>query len=47
MIADGVSALESHPNVALAPGVAIALTLLSFNFLADGLRDALDPLMSR
>lgn len=47
MIADGVSALQSHPNVALAPGLAIAITLLSFNFLGDGLRDALDPLMGR
>jgi oligopeptide transport system permease protein len=45
MIADGVTALRSHPNVALAPGLAIALTLLSFNFLGDGLRDALDPLI--
>ena len=44
MIAEGVAAIRSHPNVALAPGLAIALTLLSFNFLGDGLRDALDPL---
>jgi oligopeptide transport system permease protein len=47
MIAEGVTAIHSHPNVALAPGLAIALTLLSFNFLGDGLRDALDPLMNR
>jgi peptide/nickel transport system permease protein/oligopeptide transport system permease protein len=29
----------------IAPGLAIALTMLSFNFLGDGLRDALDPWM--
>jgi ABC-type dipeptide/oligopeptide/nickel transport system permease subunit len=27
----------------LAPGIALAATLLSLNFLGDGLRDALDP----
>ena len=28
---------------AVAPGLALAVTLLSMNFLGDGLRDALDP----
>jgi peptide/nickel transport system permease protein len=27
----------------LAPGIAIALTVLAFNFLGDGLREYLDP----
>jgi oligopeptide transport system permease protein len=47
MIADGVKAFRSYPHVMLAPGLALAITLLSFNFLGDGLRDALDPLMKR
>ncbi|HET8630687.1 MAG TPA: ABC transporter permease [Thermomicrobiales bacterium] len=46
MIADGVEAIQSHPYVALEPGLAIAILLLAFNFLGDGLRDALDPLMN-
>jgi peptide/nickel transport system permease protein len=32
-----------HPAVALAPGLAIALTVLALNVLGDGIRDALDP----
>ncbi|MGI8549808.1 MAG: ABC transporter permease [Dehalococcoidia bacterium] len=47
MIADGVNGIRSHPYVALEPGLAIAITLLSFNFLGDGLRDALDPSINR
>ena len=31
------------PHVALFPGLAIFLTVLAFNLLGDGLRDALDP----
>ncbi|HET7036885.1 MAG TPA: ABC transporter permease [Thermomicrobiaceae bacterium] len=46
MIADGVQAIQSHPYVPLEPGLAIALLLLAFNFLGDGLRDALDPFMN-
>jgi peptide/nickel transport system permease protein len=33
----------SHASLALFPGVAIALSVLGFNLLGDGLRDALDP----
>ena len=32
---------------AIAPAIAIALTMLAFNFLGDGLRDALDPQNTR
>jgi len=46
MISDGVQAIQSYPYVALEPGLAIALLLLAFNFLGDGLRDALDPYMN-
>ena len=45
MLADGVAAIESYPYQTIFPALAIAITLLSFNFLGDGLRDALDPRM--
>ncbi len=35
--------LFSHPWLAIAPGIAILLFVLAFNFLGDGVRDALDP----
>lgn len=43
MIADGRSYLRSAPWLVTAPGVAIMLTVVGFNLLGDGLRDALDP----
>jgi len=39
----GYSYLERVPLLSVAPGVMIMLTVLAFNFLGDGLRDALDP----
>ncbi|RJP84054.1 MAG: ABC transporter permease [Desulfobacteraceae bacterium] len=39
----GYSYLEIVPLFSLAPGLMITLTVLAFNFLGDGLRDALDP----
>jgi peptide/nickel transport system permease protein len=38
---------QSNPHLMIAPGVAITLTVLGFNLLGDGLRDALDPRASR
>lgn len=35
--------LRSYPMLPLFPGIVLALTVLAFNFLGDGLRDALDP----
>ena len=35
--------LQSAPWLALFPGLMILITVLSVNFLGDGLRDALDP----
>jgi peptide/nickel transport system permease protein len=35
--------LSSFPWLLWAPGIAIFLTVLAYNFLGDGLRDALDP----
>lgn len=39
----GSAYLESHSFTAIYPGLAIIALVLSFNFLGDGLRDALDP----
>jgi len=33
----------SAPHIGIFPGLAIMLTVLGFNLLGDGLRDALDP----
>jgi peptide/nickel transport system permease protein len=41
--AQSLSILESMPWLWLPPGLLIAVTVLSLNFLGDGLRDALDP----
>lgn len=43
----GIAALQSVPHTLFAPAIALALTVLAFNFLGDGLRDALDPRMKR
>ncbi|MBI4528532.1 MAG: ABC transporter permease [Deltaproteobacteria bacterium] len=43
MISDGRAFLRSSPWVSTFPGIAIALSVLAFNMLGDGLRDALDP----
>lgn len=39
----GSQYLETNPYLAIYPGLAIILLVLSFNFLGDGLRDAIDP----
>ncbi|WP_425070868.1 ABC transporter permease [Sagittula sp. S175] len=43
MLADAVVRMEDFPERVLLPGIAISLTVLSVNYLGDGLRDALDP----
>lgn len=43
MLADGRAFIRAYPHIAIAPGVMIFLTVLAFNLLGDGLRDALDP----
>lgn len=43
IIQDGQTLLYTRPWVALAPGIAIVLTVLTLNILGDGVRDALDP----
>lgn len=47
MINQGYQAIFAHPHQVLVPAVAVSLTTLSFNFIGDGLRDALDPRMRR
>jgi peptide/nickel transport system permease protein len=43
LVTDGSQYLQAAPWLALFPGALIFLTVLSINFLGDGLRDALDP----
>lgn len=43
MVNDGYTALFADPALAIWPALAIAMTMMSFTFLGDGLRDALDP----
>jgi peptide/nickel transport system permease protein len=43
MIASGRNYITSAPHIATIPGIAIALAVLGFNLLGDGLRDAFDP----
>ncbi|HUP52590.1 MAG TPA: ABC transporter permease [Longimicrobiales bacterium] len=43
MAQDGYAAYRVHPHIILIPSVAIATLVLCANFVADGLRDALDP----
>lgn len=43
LLFEGKDFITSNPWVALWPGLLISLTILSINFMGDGLRDALDP----
>lgn len=43
LASDAIQGIRSYPYVLFFPAMAISLTLLAFNFLGDGLRDALDP----
>ncbi|WP_306252187.1 ABC transporter permease [Parvularcula sp. IMCC14364] len=43
LIADGANGVEAAPWALLFPAGVMALTLFCFNFIGDGLRDALDP----
>ena len=43
MLSQGRKFMELSPGLAIFPGLAIMITVLAFNFLGDGLRDALDP----
>lgn len=43
MLADGRSYMRDYGYMVVFPGIAIIITVLAFNLLGDGLRDALDP----
>ena len=43
MISDGSRVIRTYPNQAIFPALALAITMFAFNFLGDGLRDALEP----
>lgn len=44
MIHSGYSSIRVSPHIILVPSIALSLVTLAFNFIGDGLRDALDPL---
>jgi len=43
LASEGAAAMEVYPWLIIFPGSALTVTLLSLNFLGDGLRDTLDP----
>jgi peptide/nickel transport system permease protein len=43
ILSDGRAFILRYPHIAIFPGVMIVITVLAFNFIGDGLRDALDP----
>lgn len=43
ILSDGRAFILRYPHIAIFPGVMIVITVLAFNFVGDGLRDALDP----
>jgi ABC-type dipeptide/oligopeptide/nickel transport system permease subunit len=46
MLGEERNSVFNAPHLVFLPGIAIALTVLSFNLIGDGLRDALDPRLS-
>ena len=47
MISEAIPNLRSYPYMLLAPAGALSLTVLAFNFVGDGIRDAFDPWMKK
>ncbi|MEL3973788.1 oligopeptide ABC transporter permease [Rossellomorea oryzaecorticis] len=47
LVNDGYRSIQSYPHMMLVPSAVISLVILSFNLMADGLRDALDPKMRK
>jgi oligopeptide transport system permease protein len=47
MASEGYKALQLAPHIVLVPCFALSLTVLAFNWVGDGLRDAIDPRMRR
>ncbi len=47
MVFEGYAAVDAYPSLVIIPCLALSMTMLAFNFIGDGLRDALDPRMRR
>ena len=47
MISEAIPDMRAYPHLLIFPALALSLTVLAFNFLGDGLRDAFDPWMKR
>lgn len=47
MINKGREFIRTSPHLAIYPSIILGLTMIAFNFLGDGLRDALDPRMKK
>jgi ABC-type dipeptide/oligopeptide/nickel transport system permease subunit len=47
MLGEEKNSIFSAPHLVIFPGIAIMLTVLAFNLLGDGLRDSLDPRLTR
>jgi ABC-type dipeptide/oligopeptide/nickel transport system permease subunit len=43
LLLDGQVSINSQRAILLAPAICVALVVLAFNYVGDGLRDALDP----
>ncbi|HTW73899.1 MAG TPA: ABC transporter permease subunit [Steroidobacteraceae bacterium] len=43
LVADGASDMQAHPHLLIVPAALLSLIIYCFNYLGDGLRDALDP----
>ena len=43
MIADGLRVWQLYPHILAAPAAVLAVVIISFSFLGDGLNDALNP----
>jgi len=45
LLLEGQTAINAQPYILLGPAICVALVVLAFTFIGDGLRDALDPRM--
>jgi peptide/nickel transport system permease protein len=43
ILSEGRNHMRNFPHISIIPGIAITITVLAFNLIGDGLRDALDP----
>jgi oligopeptide transport system permease protein len=43
LVAEGVGRMQSYPHLLIVPAIFLAAIIYAFNYLGDGLRDALDP----